>query len=180
MDNLNDGKLTRKFINLFFLELIRDYLTCKYSYNNVNMATLRKLSYPIEFNDYEDGKFKRISLGTGKYTSIDRAIINKDPKYKLEDLMPFVAHRYIKLDPKLKNVILIPRSCSAESLNNNYKPFGLDLIKTSRNQLPTICLDAIRTLNLDQIHNSKDIARKVTFFNTEIIKRLELLRNNNG
>ena len=57
LSQLGDGKLNRKYYAFFIAELIRDYLKFFYSFNNGNIASLRKLTLPIEPPKFDkDGK----------------------------------------------------------------------------------------------------------------------------
>jgi hypothetical protein len=64
--HLYDGKLSRKFFNVFLLELHRDYLIFRTSYENGDMNLLRKYTLPLIPKEYDDkGNVISPGLGTG-------------------------------------------------------------------------------------------------------------------
>jgi hypothetical protein len=53
--------------------------------------------------------------------------------------------------------------------------FNINLIDINRNELPQLVKDLIRTLNIKNIQNPQDLAKRIKIFNYNIIKNLEKL-----
>lgn len=182
--NLNNGKLTSKFYNLFMVELIRDWIFIESSYNNPensysnpNMVTIRKLTSPIKAKEYENNKLITPALGTGIINENDGNLIHKNRKHKLLDYTPFNAKRFINIPEEIKKTIFIPKQFKFKHHNILYENMGINLISINRNELPQLIKDLVRSINIKNIENSHDLSRRIKTFNFNIVKRLQKLEN---
>nr|YP_009522489.1 hypothetical protein [Hygrophorus russula]AXQ02212.1 hypothetical protein [Hygrophorus russula] len=179
LNEINDGKLTRKFYFTFMLDLIRDYLYYETSYNNPNIASLRKLTTPkisaTKINIDKNELFKP-ALGTGKQEYSEKKSIFFSQDYKLKDFEEIYPKKFIndfKLDIDTKNkeyTIFIPKHFNNLNLNQYFNKFNINLIDINRNELPQLVKDLIRTLNIKNIQNAQDLAKRIKIFNYNIVK----------
>lgn len=112
---LGDGKLTRKFYELFMYELTRDYLIKNISYKDGNMLSLIKLTAPTKHlipivqqdslsndnNNNDDLQLekdneitKSFDLGTGVLNEVEKQAIAQSSNYSLKNFEPFVAKKF--------------------------------------------------------------------------------------
>jgi hypothetical protein len=183
LSDINDGKLTRKFYFLFMLELIRDYLYYETSYNNPNIASLRKLTYPNKFKEIDNkNKLVTPALGIGNLDNLDKKVINNSYDYRLKDFETIHSKRFVNdfdLDFNSNSInkytIFVPNKFNNINLNDYFNNLNINLININRNELPQLVKYLIRTLNIKNIQNTKDLAKRIKIFNYNIIKNLEKL-----
>lgn len=202
LSNINDGKLSRKFFISFMTELVRDYLHTNNSFLDGNIASLKKITKPLipteykeimdpkeidearsnnnlyVFEDYYDRYFTAIKapLGTGKIETFnEKKIINESKEYKLKDIIPFWAHRFIDNEEiNEQKTIYIPKQFKNDyliDLLDNQK-FKINLVYAKRTELPQIVKDFVRSLDIKTITKPQDITTRIKFFNNKVVERL--------
>lgn len=123
------------------------------------------------------------ALGTGNLNNIDKKVINKSYDYKLKDFEPIYLQKFVNdFDIVLNNnptnnkhTIFIPKHFNNINLNQYFNNININLIDINRNELPQLVKDLIRTLNIKNIQNSQDLAKRIKIFNYNIVKNLEKL-----
>jgi hypothetical protein len=196
LSDMNDGILSRRFYLFFMAELIRDYLFFNNSFLDGNMASLLKVTTPIQLAKFEkitdpkqikDGEVyikqnenvknfyvkKWPSLGTGRLiTDEEKKEINNSTDYILKDLTPFEAFKFIEDNNKILT-FFVPNQFKSNYLVNLFEKNKINLIYANRNELPQIVQDFVRTLNIKSVKRPQDITLRIKFFNYNIVKRLK-------
>jgi len=171
--NLHDGKLSRKFFNVFFFELYRDYLIYEKSYINGNMAYLRDKTVPITQEYYDKTKNTLIlAKGTGAGIVTENLI----PK-SMGDFLPFTSKTYLEINSNLPKIIYIPKIFKSDLFNSSLELNNFIFKPVLINECPQCIKDLRRTISIRDISNSADLNRKIRIFNDNIVKKLDKLEN---
>lgn len=176
--NLGDGILSKDFYRIFITELFRDYLIYWTSYNDGNMASLRKISIPVEHMVNEDGN-KQMSSGTGRTTDIEMSAVEASPHYRVKDFEQYQADKY--LDYGLRGAenkynIFIPKNFEDKAMSALFNAGAFNLIPSTRGDLPQVCTDFVRTFNIKKVNNIHSTSLKIRTWNYEITKRLKRMK----
>lgn len=159
------------------VELYRDYLIYESSYIDGNMATLRKITAPItEKLEDVNTEVKRSSSGTGKLRREEIEAIDKSSDYRLNDIKPFIADRFINYknrNKENKHTILVPNNLATNSIKEVFNYGHVNIIYTNRKELPQIVKDFTRTFYIKNINNIHNISLRIRTWNYNINKRLK-------
>ena len=173
--NLGDGKITQAFNLIFMVELFRDYLIYESSYNDGNIASLRKITSPItEKIEDINSKVKTSSSGTGHLTSEELEAINQSNEYRLNDFKPFKAECFINYKNKNKDnkhTILVPNNHTSIKELFNYG--HVNIVYSNKKELPQIVKDFTRSFYIKNINNIHNISLRIRSWNYNITKRLK-------
>ena len=175
--NLGDGKITQAFNLIFMVELFRDYLIYESSYNDGNIASLRKITSPIT-DKIEDinSKVKTSSSGTGHLTSEELEAINQSNEYRLNDFKPFKAECFINYKNKNKDnkhTILVPNNLANTSIKELFNYGHVNIVYSNKKELPQIVKDFTRSFYIKNINNIHNISLRIRSWNYNITKRLK-------
>ena len=118
-------------------------------------------------------------MGTGKnYSQLEEEVINKSPEYKLKDLRPFEAFKFIDNYDKILT-IYVPKHFKNNYTDQVFKKFNINLVHANRNELPQIVKDFVRCLDIKSVTKPQDISIpfgvRIKIFNYNIVKRLDNL-----
>ena len=171
--NLHDGKLSRKFFNVFFFELYRDYLIYEKSYINGNMAYLRDKTVPIT-QEYYDKTKNTLILAKGTGAGIVKE--NLIPK-SMGEFLPFTSKTYLEINSNLPKIIYIPKIFKSDLFNSSLELNNFIFKPVLINECPQCIKDLRRTISIRDISNSADLNRKIRIFNDNIVKKLDKLEN---
>jgi hypothetical protein len=123
LSQLGDGKINAKFYYTFMAELLRDYFRYYSSFNDGNIASLRKITAPVINPIFENNKtpipylkegaalpnqsykyeqeevltkikVKKPSFGTGVLNVVENELLSQSHDYKSKDFEAFSAHRF--------------------------------------------------------------------------------------
>lgn len=175
--NLGDGKITQAFNLIFMVELFRDYLIYESSYNDGNIASLRKITSPItEKIEDINSKVKTSSSGTGHLTSEELEAINQSNEYRLNDFKPFKAECFINYKNKNKDnkhTILVPNNLANTSIKELFNYGHVNIVYSNKKELPQIVKDFTRSFYIKNINNIHNISLRIRSWNYNITKRLK-------
>jgi hypothetical protein len=167
--NLYDGMLNRKFFSIFLMELSRDYLYFNQSYENGDMAALRKYTSPVFHQNFEsDGKLIEIPLGTVK---------NKFSNYEA-----FVAERFLDIPDTGLRRINVPKNFHNKVLFDTYLNDDLELneVTYNNNNVPQCLLDLKSYINSRTVIQPSDLRKRVLIFNRNMTDKLLDLKFDSG
>lgn len=127
------------------------------------MASLRKISIPVEHMVNEDGN-KQMSSGTGRTTDIEMSAVEASPHYRVKDFEQYQADKY--LDYGLRGAenkynIFIPKNFEDKAMSALFNAGAFNLIPSTRGDLPQVCTDFVRTFNIKKVNNIHSTSLKI-------------------
>jgi hypothetical protein len=182
LSQLGDGKLNRKYYAFFIAELMRDYFKYFNSFNNGNIASLRKLTLPIEPAKIDkDGEIIKSAIGTGKTYKEENLVnlLHDSIEYRKRDFFAFKAHKFItntndEPTSEDKWTIFIPQFLKNEMVNNWLNNLNYNVIYANKSELSQLVKDFNRTLSIKTISNVDDIVIRIRQFNYNIVRQLKM------
>jgi hypothetical protein len=184
---LGDGKLSTRFYNLFMFEMIRDYFTTDQSYQDGNMATLKKITAPSHFiyqqnpeTVAKENKDFKLGLGAGVLKSEEAEAINQNYIYKKDDLQRIVTPKFdlFKSTDKTSSdtpIIYVPKTLQNKTIEK-YFEHKTKLVYAKRNELPQIVKDLTRTLSIKTVDSPYTITHRIKAFNYYTVKNLTQMK----
>jgi hypothetical protein len=178
---LGDGKMSSKYYLFFINELIRDYFRYFGSYKNGNIASLRKLTFPIEAGVMDNTGIK-IGLGVGMTNEKENLpkLIKESKIYKDKEFISYNAYNWIEngygnVEPTKDNklIIFIPNGLKNAMIENFLYDLNYKVIYTNKGELSQLVQDFSRTLSIKTVKNVDDIVMRIKSFNYNIVKQLE-------
>ena len=183
LSQIGDGKLTRKYYIYFITELLRDYLKYFTSFRNGNIASLRKLTLPIEPAKLDkNGNIVESATGSGLINNKENLgkLLHESSEYRKNDFdvfkaYNFISNKYDDINPTNDQImtIFIPNGLKNGSLDHMLNSLNYNVVYANKGELSQLVKDFSRTLSIKTIRNTDDIVKRIKYFNYNIVRHLK-------